>query len=128
QPCSAMGGIYDQRALKSPIAVEPRSEPRPGDRQARLEVARETLRQAVLRQAQDEGVTENPQIPVTKIVHSVTENSPSVTINTPVTANPSPISVTLAKRKRGRPPTGKAQSAAERMRHYRKRKHAHNHP
>src|SRR5262245_10079763 len=79
-------------------------------REAKLEHAR-ALRQA-------EAVTENPQIPVTKIVHSVTENSPSVTINTPVTANPSPISVTLAKRKRGRPPTGKAQSAAERMRQY----------
>src|SRR5262245_4759121 len=51
--------------------------------------------------------------PVT--INPVTENTPGVTINT-VTIN------TPVTRKRGRPPTGKAMTAAERMRKYRERK------
>jgi hypothetical protein len=49
--------------------------------------------------------------PVTKNPEPVTEN---VTVNTPI-----PVT-----RKRGRPPTGKAMSGAERTRRYRQRKTA----
>jgi hypothetical protein len=50
----------------------------------------------------------------------VTKNQEAVTKNAPVTINP-PIP-DITKPKRGRPPTGKAMSGAERTRRYRQRK------
>lgn len=77
-------------------------------------------------------VTEKPKLAITEKPRlTVTENPKPVTANTPVTENNPPITVTppitvegRPLRKRGRPPTGKAMSAAERMRRYRARRAA----
>jgi hypothetical protein len=81
-------------------------------REAMLVHARDVLKQA-------ESVTKNPQIPVTKKTVPVTKIAVDRVAKTPP----------VTKTKRGRPRLGdKPMSAAERMRRYRKRKHAHNHP